>query len=231
MEKSIIKILITYRKILITVGIVAAVYLVLRYYGVTDDIRLENVPKIKTWVAGFGRIAPLVYIGLYLVSTVFFLPGSPVTVLAGFVFGPLWGVFYASVASIISVSVAFLIARYVARDLVEGWVKGNAQFRKIDEQVEEQGWRILMFTRLVPIFPFNLQNYAYGLTSIRFSTYVLVSAIFMLPGTAVFVQLGGAFVSGEGNIWKTLLYLGIAGVLMLLLSLIPRLLQKYQTKL
>lgn len=224
MKKSIIK-------ILITVGVVATVYLVLRYYGVTDEIRLENVPKIKTWVAGFGKIAPLVYIGLYLVSTVFFLPGSPVTVLAGFVFGPLWGVFYASVASIISVSVAFLIARYVARDLVEGWVKDNAQFRKIDEQVEEQGWRILMFTRLVPIFPFNLQNYAYGLTSIRFSTYVLVSAIFMLPGTAVFVQLGGAFVSGEGNIWKTLLYLGIAGVLMLLLSLIPRLLRKYQTKL
>ncbi|MCE2413551.1 TVP38/TMEM64 family protein [Candidatus Poribacteria bacterium] len=224
MKKSIIK-------ILITVGVVAGVYLVLRSYGVTDDIRLENVPKIKTWVASFGRIAPLVYIGLYLVSTVFFLPGSPVTILAGFVFGPLWGVFYASVASIISVSVAFLIARYVARDLVEGWVKDNAQFRKIDEQVEEEGWRILMFTRLVPIFPFNLQNYAYGLTSIRFTTYVLVSAIFMLPGTAVFVQLGGAFVSGEGNTLKTLLYLGIAGVLMLLLSLIPRVLKKYQTKL
>ena len=224
MKKSIIK-------ILITVVIVTVVYLVLRSYGVTDEIRLENVPKIKTWVASFGKIAPLIYIGLYLVSTVFFLPGSPVTVLAGFVFGPFWGVFYASVASIISVSMAFLVARYVARDLVEGWVKDNAQFRKIDEQVEEQGWRILMFTRLVPIFPFNLQNYAYGLTSIRFSTYVLVSAIFMLPGTAVFVQLGGAFVSGEGNIWKTLLYLGVAGVLMLLLSLIPRLLRKYQTKL
>ena len=224
MKKSLIK-------ILITVGIVATVYLVLRSYGVTDNIRLENVPKIKTWVEGFGRIAPLVYIGLYLVSTVFFLPGSPVTVLAGFVFGPLWGIFYASIASIISVSIAFLIARYVARDLVESWVKDNAQFRKIDEQVEEQGWRILMFTRLVPIFPFNLQNYAYGLTSIRFSTYVLVSAIFMLPGTAVFVQLGGAFVRGEGNIWKTLLYLGITGVLMLLLSLIPKVLQKYQTKL
>ncbi len=218
-------------KILIAVGIVAVVYLVLRHYGITDDIRLENVPKIKTWVTSFGRIAPLVYMGLYLVSTVFFLPGTPVTVLAGFIFGPLWGVFYASVASIISVSVAFLIARYVARDLVEGWVKDNAQFRKIDEQVEEQGWRILMFTRLVPIFPFNLQNYAYGLTSIRFSTFVLVSAIFMLPGTAVFVQFGGAFVSGEGDVWKTLLYLGIAGVLMLLLSLVPKLLRKYQTKL
>ena len=224
MKKSVIK-------IGILVSTVAIVYLLLNHYGITDEIRLENVPKIKAWVASFGAIAPLVYIGLYLVSTVFFLPGAPVTVLAGFIFGPLWGVFYASIASIISVSVAFLIARYVARDLVERWVKGNAQFRKIDEQVDEQGWRILMFTRLVPIFPFNLQNYAYGLTSIRFSTFVIVSAIFMLPGTAVFVQLGGAFVSGEGNIGKTLLYLGIAGVLMLGLSLIPKLLRKHQPKL
>ena len=88
-----------------------------------------------------------------------------------------------------------------------------------------------MFTGFVPIFPFNLQNYAYGLTRIRFSTYVIVSAIFMLPGTAVFVQLGGAFVSGEGNIGRTLFYLGIAGMLMLLLSLIPKFLSKYQTKL
>ena len=224
MKKSIIK-------IAIAVGIVAIVYFVLKSYGVTDNIRLENVPKIKTWVASFGAIAPLVYIGLYLVSTVFFLPGTPVTVLSGFVFGPLWGVLYASIASIISVSAAFLIARYVARDLVENWVKGNAQFERIDEQVEEQGWRIVMLTRLVPIFPFNLQNYAYGLTRIRFTTYVLVSAIFMLPGTAVLVQLGGAFVSGEGNFWKTAIYLGIAGILMLLLSLIPRFLQKNQTTL
>jgi uncharacterized membrane protein YdjX (TVP38/TMEM64 family) len=88
-----------------------------------------------------------------------------------------------------------------------------------------------MFTRLVPIFPFNLQNYAYGLTSIRFPIYVLVSAIFMLPGTIVLVQLGGAFVSGEGDFWKTAIYLGIAGILMLLLSLIPRFLRKNQTKL
>ena len=224
MKKSIIK-------IAIAVGIVTIVYFVLKFYGVTDNIQLENVPKIKTWVASFGPIAPLVYIGLYLVSTVFFLPGTPVTVLAGFVFGPLWGVLYASIASIISVSAAFLIARYVARDLVENWVKNNEQFQKIDTQVEEQGWRIVMLTRLVPIFPFNLQNYAYGLTSIRFSTFVIVSAIFMLPGTAVFVQLGGAFVSGEGNIWKTLIYLGVAGVLLLLLSLLPKFLQKDETNL
>ena len=217
-------------KILIAVGIIVTVYFVLRYYGITEHIRLENIPKIKTWVESFGVTAPLVYIGLYLISTVFFLPGFPVTVLAGFVFGPLWGVFYASIASIVSIACAFLVARYVARDLVEGWVKDNTQFQKIDEQVEEQGWRILMFTRLVPIFPFNLQNYAYGLTSIRFSTFVFVSAIFMLPGTIALVMLGGAFVSGEGNVLKTMLYLGIAGVLMLGVSLIPNRLRKYQNK-
>ncbi len=223
MKKSVIK-------ILIAVGIIVAVYFVLRHYGITKHIRLENVPKIKTWVESFGVIAPLIYIGLYLISTVFFLPGFPVTVLAGFVFGPLWGVFYASIASIISVASAFLVARYVARDLVEGWVKENAQFRKIDEQVEEQGWRILMVTRLIPIFPFNLQNYAYGLTKIRFWTFVFTSAVFMLPGTIALVMLGGAFVSGEGNILKTMLYLGIAGVFMFALSLVPNLLRKYQNK-
>ena len=216
-------------KLIITVGVIAVVYFLLKYYGVTDTIRLENVPKIKTWVASFGAIAPLVYIGLYVVSTIFFLPGTPVTVLAGIAFGPLWGIFYAAIASIISVSIAFLLARYAARGLVEGWVKGNAQFREIDAQVEQQGWRILMFTRLVPLFPFNLQNYAYGLTSIRFSTFVLVSAIFMLPGTIALVQLGGAFISGEGDIWKTMLYLCVAGVLILLVTFIPTFLRKRQS--
>ena len=213
-------------KIVSTAGVLAAGYLILKHYGVTDSIRLENVLKIKTWVGSFGAIAPLIYIGLYLISTVFFLPGTPVTVLAGIAFGPVWGIFYASIASIISVSFAFLIARYAARGLVESWVTNNTQFRKIDAQVEQQGWRILMFTRLVPLFPFNLQNYAYGLTSIRFSTYLLVSAIFMLPGTTVLVQLGGAFVSGEGDVVKTMFYLGIAGCLFLLLSLVPKFLRK-----
>ena len=87
-----------------------------------------------------------------------------------------------------------------------------------------------MVTRLVPIFPFNLQNYAYGLTGIRFSTFVLTSAVFMLPGTIALVMLGGAFVSGEGSVLKTMLYLGIAGVLMFALSLVPNLLRKYQNR-
>ncbi len=208
---------------------IVLIYFILRHYGITEYINLKNVHKIKTWVSGFGIIAPLVYICFYIIATLFFLPGLPVTVLSGVAFGPVLGVVYAWIGSVIAVSLAFLTARYVARDLVENWISENAQFKKIDEKVEQEGWRILMFTRLVPLFPFNLQNYAYGLTKIRFTTYVLVSSIFMLPGTIAYVQIGGALVSGEGNLRKTLIYLSLAGILILLVSLIPRLFGKTKT--
>lgn len=214
--------------LVIVIGVMAVIYSLLRYFGVTEYIALKNVYKIKEWVSGFGLIAPLVYIGFYIVATLFFLPGSSITVLSGIVFGPVWGVVYVWIGATVGVSLAFLVARYVARDLVENWVSGNAQFQKIDEKVEQEGWRILMFTRLVPYFPFNLQNYAYGLTKIKFLTYMLVSAIFMLPGTIAYVQIGGALVSGEGNPSKTLIYLSIAGILFLLVSLIPKFLRKRQ---
>jgi len=215
-------------KLVIAIGVVAVIYFLLRYYGVTEYIALKNVYKIKEWVSGFGIIAPLIYIGFYIVATLFFLPGLPITVLSGIVFGPVWGVVYVWISATVGVSLAFLVARYVARGLVENWVSGNDQFRRIDEKVEQEGWRILMFTRLVPIFPFNLQNYAYGLTKIKFPTYVLVSSIFMLPGTIAYVQIGGALVSGEGNLDKTLIYLSIAGVLIVLVSLIPKFLRRHQ---
>lgn len=218
-------------KLIAAIVVVVSIYFLLRYYGVTEYIDIKNVHKIKKWVSGFGIIAPLIYICFYIVATLFFLPGLPITVLSGIAFGPVWGVVYVWIGAVIGVSLAFLVARYAARDLVEGWVLGNAQFQKIDEKVEQEGWRILMFTRLVPIFPFNLQNYAYGLTKIKFFTYVLVSAIFMLPGTIAYVQIGGAIVSGEGNLSKTLIYLSIAGVLILLISLIPKFLRKRQSDL
>lgn len=213
-------------KLTIAVVLIATVYFVLRSYGLTRYIDLKNVYKIKEWVSSFGVIAPLIYICFYIVATLFFLPGLPITVLSGLAFGSVWGVVYAAIGAIIGVSLAFLVARYVARELVESWVAGNKQFQKIDEKVEQQGWRVLMFTRLVPIFPFNLQNYAYGLTKIKFLTYLLVSAIFMLPGTIAYVQIGGALVSGEGNLRRTFIYLSIAGVLILLVSLIPGFLRK-----
>ncbi len=218
-------------RVIIAIGMIVSIYLLLRHYGITENIALKNTHKMKEWVSGFGIIAPLIYICIYVVATLFFLPGLPVTVIGGIAFGPVWGVVYVWTGATIGVSLAFLVSRYVARGLVESWVAGNTQFGKIDEKVEQQGWRILMFTRLVPIFPFNLQNYAYGLTKIKFPTYVLVSAIFMLPGTIAYVQIGGALVSGEGSLLKTFVYLSIAAVLILLVSLIPKFLRKRQADL
>ena len=213
-------------KLTIVFGFGVFVYLLLRHYGVTEYIHLKNIHKLKEWVSGFGLIAPLVYICLYIVATLFFLPGAPITVLSGIAFGPVWGVVYVWIGATIGVSLAFLVARYVARELVAGWISGNPQFQRIDVKVEQEGWRIVMFTRLMPYIPFNLQNYAYGLTKIKLSTYVLISAIFMLPGTIAYVQIGGAIVSGEGNLFKTLIYLSLAAILVLLVSLIPKFLRK-----
>ena len=213
-------------RVILGIGVLAVTYFLLRYYGITEYINLKNVYKIKDWVSEFGVLAPLIYIGFYIVATLLFLPGLPITVLSGIAFGPVWGVVYVWIGATIGVSLAFLVGRYVARGLVESWISGNPQFQKIDEKVEQQGWRILMFTRLVPLVPFNLQNYAYGLTKIKFTTYVLVSSIFMLPGSIAYVQIGGALVSGEGDLRKTIIYLSIAGVLILLVSFIPKLFRK-----
>ena len=217
-------------KIFLLIVLIGVVYGALKLSGATEYLNRDNIPKIKAKIDSFGAIAPVVYIGFYIVATVFFLPGLPVTALAGVAFGPLWGIVYASIGSVIGVSLAFLIARYAARGMVEGWVLGNKQFRKIDEGVQKQGWRMLMITRLVPLFPFNLQNYAYGLTKIPFLTYALVSWVCMLPGTAAYVQLGAAVNVGEGDIKKTLLYLALAGVFLVLVSLIPTLFRKRQSK-
>lgn len=216
-------------KLIITLAAIGAVYGFLKFSGATEYLTWENIPKIKGKINSFGAIAPLTFIGFYVVAVVFFLPGLPVTALSGLAFGPLWGTVYASIGSAIGVSCAFLIARYTARGMVAAWVADNPQFQKIDNGVKKQGWRMLMITRLVPIFPFNLQNYAYGLTQIKFSIYFLVSWICMLPGTVAYVQLGAAVNVGEGNIRMTLLYLAGAGVFIVLVSLIPTLIRKRET--
>lgn len=216
-------------KLICFVALIASVYLLLKHFGITDNLTRENVPKLKAEITNFGVLAPLVYIGFYVLATIFFLPGLPVTMLSGLAFGPFWGVVYASVGSVIGISCAFLIARYLARGMVERWVDDNAQFQRIDDGVRRQGWRMLMITRLLPIFPFNLQNYAYGLTKIRFVTFLFVSWVCMLPGTAAYVQLGAAVNVGEGNMKKTLLYLAGAGVCIALVSLIPSFIRKQHT--
>ena len=194
--------------------------------GLQEILNLNNLAALKAWIQRYGPLAPLVYITGYILAVVFFVPGLPITILGGVVFGPLWGTVYVSIASTIGAALAFLIARYGAREMVEGWVAKSARLAKIDQAIARHGWRIVMITRLVPLFPFNLQNYAYGLTRIGFWRYLLVSWSCMLPATAVYTFAGGALSEGGEDIRRTLLYLGVAGVLLVLVSLIPRWLSK-----
>jgi len=210
----------------IILAVLIGIVVLMRVLGLTKYISIQNVQKLNEWIKGFGPLGPVIYICMYVLSCVFFLPGIPITILGAVAFGAVMGTIYVSIGSTLGATCAFLIARYAARSMVEDWIKKNERLRKIDEGVRQHGWRMLMITRLVPIFPFNIQNYVYGITNIRLLTYMFVSWICMLPGTVAYVFAGGALVSGKGDIKKTMMYLAIAGVFFVLVSLIPGMIKK-----
>lgn len=207
-------------KLAFIAGAIVLIAFAMKQFGVFQYISLENIAKIKDWILGFGLLGPFIYVLLWIAACVFFLPGLPVALVGGIAFGPYLGTLYSSIGSTLGATAAFLIGRYAARGMVEGWVHKNSQLRKIDEGVKKQGWRMLMITRLVPLFPFNVQNYVYGLTDISLVTYVLVSWSCMIPGTLAFSFAGGSLSSGAG-LGRTMMYLGVAAVFFVLISLIP----------
>jgi uncharacterized membrane protein YdjX (TVP38/TMEM64 family) len=205
---------------LVAAGVVLARYLGLTAYLTQDNLQ-DNLQLLAGWVRGLGWLGPAFYVLLWVVACLFFLPGLPVTLLGAAVFGAWWGMLWVVLGANLGASAAFLAARYAARPLVQSWAAKNQQFQRIDQGVAAHGWRMIMITRLVPLFPFNLQNYAYGLTGVGYPTYALVSLVCMLPGTAAYCLAGGALVSGQGDLTRTLLYLSLAAVCFVLLSLLP----------
>jgi uncharacterized membrane protein YdjX (TVP38/TMEM64 family) len=146
-------------------------------------------------------------------------PGLPITVMGGILFGPLMGVVYASIGATIGASIAFQIARHMGRGWVESKVKGS-RLAELDRRVDKDGWKVVAFTRLIPLFPFNALNYAFGLTNIRFRTYLVGSFIFMLPGVTAYVFFSSSIFNlfTGGKVSRELL-IGI--ILIVALSLIP----------
>ena len=210
-------------KRLLLAGLIAfALVAMARALGLADLIRLDNVAHLREWIDGFGAWAPAVFVGGYVVAVVAFVPALPLTILGGLVFGPIGGIVYSAIASTAGAALAFLIARYAARDAVERWMAPHPALGRMDRAVARHGWRIVMITRLVPIFPFNLQNYAYGLTSITFRAYVVTSIVCMLPATVAYTVAAGAIVTGAWDVRRMVLLLGAAGALLVVLSLLPR---------
>jgi uncharacterized membrane protein YdjX (TVP38/TMEM64 family) len=178
-----------------------------------------RLPEFAAWVEGLGVLGPLVFVAGYAVAVVAFAPGSVLTLAAGAIFGLAKGTLYVFIAATLGASAAFLVARHLARGAVERRLAGNARFAAIDRAVGEQGRKIVFLLRLSPVFPFNLLNYALGLTRVRFADY-FVACAGMLPGTLLYVYYGklagdvAAFAGGaavaRGTGYWTVWLLGLA---------------------
>jgi uncharacterized membrane protein YdjX (TVP38/TMEM64 family)/rhodanese-related sulfurtransferase len=179
---------------------------------------------LEHWVEGAGLWAPGAFIAVYAIAAVLFLPGSVLTLAGGALFGPLWGTLYSLTGAALGATLAFLVARHLASDWVA--TKSGGRLRKLMDGVEAEGWRFVAFVRLVPLFPFNLSNYALGLTRIRLAHYVAATYAFMLPGGFAYTYLGyagrEAVAGGEGMIRKALLALGS----LVVVAFIPRLVKR-----
>lgn len=147
------------------------------------------LPRFVAWVQGLGPWGPVAFVLGYAVATVALLPGSVLTLIGGAVFGLVWGTLYVFVAAVLGAGAAFLVARYVARPAVERRLRGDKRFERIDAAIGRQGTKIVLLLRLSPVLPFNLLNYALGLTRVRFRDYLLAS-VGMLPGTLLYVYYG-----------------------------------------
>jgi uncharacterized membrane protein YdjX (TVP38/TMEM64 family) len=181
--------------------------------------------KLQALIASYGALAPAIYILIYSLAPVLLLPGLPITIVGGIVFGPFWGVVYTITGSTIGASLAFLVARYVARDWITAKLPA-AKWQKLDSEVAQHGWKVVAFTRLIPVLPFNLLNYAFGLTKISFFHYVLASFLFMLPACIAFIVFSSSLLSLiRGNLSGTAL-IGIT--LIVIVSLIPVIYRQYK---
>ncbi len=172
-------------KIIIVLAVIAALVAAATLFDLKQGFR-----DTLAWISGLGPLGPLIFIALYIVVCVLLLPGSIPTLGAGVVFGVVKGSVAVSIGSTLGATCAFLIGRYLARNWVSGKIAGNEKFRAIDDAVGSQGWKIVLLTRLSPVFPFNLLNYAFGLTKVSLKHYFFASWIGMIPGTIMFVYVG-----------------------------------------
>ncbi len=165
--------------------VLIAIIALVRILPVRDWLESFNL-----WVEDLGFLGYIVFFGMYVLSTVLFLPGSVLTLGAGFLFGVVGGSVAVSLSATVGASLAFLIARYLARNAVAERLSRNEKFAAVDSAIGREGGKIVLLLRLSPIFPFNALNYLLGLTAVRFWSYLLASWIGMMPGTVLYVYLG-----------------------------------------
>ncbi len=208
------------------IRIILFITLIAGIAAVIGNRDLLDTTALQGWIENSGSAAPLVFMLVYIIGTIFFFPGSVLTLLGGALFGPLLGTFYNLTAATIGAMLSFLIARFLASN----WVaeKTGGRLKQLINGVENEGWRFVAFTRLVPLFPFNLLNYALGLTRISFTQYSIATYVCMLPGAFAYTYLGyigrEAATGGEDLIQKAMLALALLAVV----SFLPRIIGNFR---
>jgi uncharacterized membrane protein YdjX (TVP38/TMEM64 family)/rhodanese-related sulfurtransferase len=202
-------------RVSLLLALIAGIVAVILYRDQLDTTVLEN------WINEAGVLGPLLFMFLYIIGTIFFFPGSILTLAGGALFGPVLGTFYNLTGATIGAALSFIFARYLLSDWVEQ--KTGGRLKQLKAGVEHEGWRFVAFVRLVPLFPFNLLNYALGITRIKFIHYLVATYIFMLPGAIAYTYLGyigkEAATGGDDLIQKSMLALAFLGIV----SFLPRL--------
>lgn len=176
------------------------------------------IDTVRAWVTGRGLAGMLVFGAAYVTLALFFVPGVALTLVAGGVYGFVWGTILVSLASVTADAAAFLIARHLARSRIETLARRYPSFGAVDRAISAGGWKVVALLRLSPAVPYSASNYFYGLTGIRFWPYLLASWVFTLPGTCLYVYLGFLGTEALANRTRTplewlLLGMGLAATL------------------
>ena len=198
------------RKFLFACLIFALVIYAIHAFGLFD--LLTDLPHLQTLIRQSGLFGYSLYILLFIIATLFLLPGSILVIAGGIVFGPLLGTLLSLIAATLASSCSFLLARWLGRDLLLKYVNG------ID---------FLILTRLIPLFPYNIQNYAYGLTTIAFWPYTLISALTTLPGIVIYTVMASDL-ANEGITLRFILQLCLAGLALFILVQLAKLYARHK---
>lgn len=206
-----------YYKIILLIAVLALIFL-------TPIRSYLDIEQLSDWLFSIKEqpFSGVIYGAIYVAGVILFIPGLALTTLAGVLFGFVKGSLIVVVASNIGVQIAFLISRYIGRGFVEKFIKEDSFVDKMSTKMEKNGFMVMLYLRLLPVFPFNVINYASGLTPVKYRDYALASVIGMLPGTLVYVYLAASAANIKNNPWG----LAISIAVLILFTLGMKLLNK-----
>jgi uncharacterized membrane protein YdjX (TVP38/TMEM64 family) len=180
----------THKKSSVIIRILLGTFICIGFLYSSTLLQIPQCSEISENVRGFGFLSPLIYALIYILATIFFIPGTVLTLIAGLVFGTTQGTIIVIFAATIGASLAFLMSRYLVRNMIESRIKRQGWFQKLEQSLLDNGLSFMLFVRIVPLFPFNGLNYACGILPIRFKDFFIGSLLGMLPGTFAYVYLG-----------------------------------------